>query len=886
MGHNVSDGDTRQHSLMEAIPALLWTARPDGYVDYCNQSWLDFTGLSQAQAQGDGWMQALHPADVTQARQVWTQACQQGQLYEVEHRLRRQDGQYCWFLTRARPVRDASGQIVQWYGINMDITERRQAVKAQQSSEARYRSLFEQNPDGVVILDPESTRFIEFNNQACQQLGYTRAEFSQLRLPDIETNETLEDSLAHIQRVLHNGRDDFETRHRTRQGEIRNVLVTAHTVEAGGGQSVYHCIWRDITERKHAEERFRTMFETMTQGAIYYDSALQILSANPAAEQILGLTHEQLVGGPLIDQEWPWIGEDGAALPGEMYPARRALDSGQPVTDTIIGVFNPALKQHVWLKVNAIPLFKPGENSPYQVYTIFDDISAYKRNDDILLARLRLIQNAGTYSLKELVLATLDEAMRLASSPIGFFHFLDPDETMFTLQAWSSRMSKDDGTVIEEDAHFLLADTGAWADAVRQRRPVIHNRYSGQEDVRGLPVMTFSLVRDLIVPVMRNNRVVAIMSVGNKASEYGAADIESVAALADLSWDIVQRRRMDEALRASEQEYHRLINALPVGVAILQQGHIAWVNRTAARLLGADHPQQLAGAAITDHIDGQWQQWIDEHEQVPAGQEQEATPIEGRLLRLDGSAFDAEVTVITVSYLGKPSMLGLFNDITERKRASDQLKQALAEKETLLRELYHRTKNNMSVIISLLDLQANYNEDTHLQAAFAVARERIHSMSLVHQKLYEASDLSRLNLKEYLHDLALYLLQCYSVSSRQITFTTEMEDIFVLIDTAIPCGLILNELITNALKHAFPAGRQGHLQLALRRIGDDLIQLEVSDDGTGLPPGFNPDQDGHLGLQLVNSLAENQLRARVSFLGEAGVTCRLEFKDNLYARRV
>ncbi|MFZ6031131.1 MAG: histidine kinase dimerization/phosphoacceptor domain -containing protein [Chloroflexota bacterium] len=224
--------------------------------------------------------------------------------------------------------------------------------------------------------------------------------------------------------------------------------------------------------------------------------------------------------------------------------------------------------------------------------------------------------------------------------------------------------------------------------------------------------------------------------------------------------------------------------------------------------------------------------------------------------------------------------------LNEKRQADEQIKRALIEKETLLRELYHRTKNNMSVIIALLDLQLAETGDERLRAAFADMQNRIRSMALVHQKLYEAGDLSRINLKEYAADLLALLTASYRISPAKVQVTMAMGDVFVSIDTAIPCGLVLNELISNAFKHAFPAERTGKICLHLAQTQEGYIELQVADDGVGFPVGFDSRRDGRLGLQTVFALAESQLEGQVRFTSQHGVHCAIAFQNDSGKPRV
>lgn len=235
---------------------------------------------------------------------------------------------------------------------------------------------------------------------------------------------------------------------------------------------------------------------------------------------------------------------------------------------------------------------------------------------------------------------------------------------------------------------------------------------------------------------------------------------------------------------------------------------------------------------------------------------------------------------------GIAGLLSSGEDVTEQRRAEEQVRHSLAEKEALLRELHHRTKNNMGVIIGLLALQAAEIDDERLATAFADIQSRIQSMALVHQKLYEAHDLSRINLKDYVSDLAALLLQSYQVSPARISLVMDTEDVQVLIDTAIPCGLILNELVSNALKYAFAGGGAGKLMFALARREGGEILLEVADDGPGLPAGFDPRTDGRMGLQTIVTLGEEQLGGRVEFEARPGFRCRIIFRDDIHRARV
>lgn len=227
----------------------------------------------------------------------------------------------------------------------------------------------------------------------------------------------------------------------------------------------------------------------------------------------------------------------------------------------------------------------------------------------------------------------------------------------------------------------------------------------------------------------------------------------------------------------------------------------------------------------------------------------------------------------------------IFIDITERKKAEETIKAQLKEKEVLLRELYHRTKNNMQVISSFIGLKSESIKDDYVRIILADMKNRIQTIALVHQKLYQSKNLSKVDLKEYITDLSQLLLPSY-FRDHQIEIILNLESIDVLIDTAIPCGLIINELVSNSIKYAFPDYKKGEIRISLKKKENDIIELAISDNGVGLPPNFDYENTDTLGLQLFKTIAEDQLQGEVSLRTDKGVSTVICFKDIHYEARV
>ncbi|MBI2360743.1 MAG: PAS domain S-box protein [Deltaproteobacteria bacterium] len=251
---------------------------------------------------------------------------------------------------------------------------------------------------------------------------------------------------------------------------------------------------------------------------------------------------------------------------------------------------------------------------------------------------------------------------------------------------------------------------------------------------------------------------------------------------------------------------------------------------------------------------------------------------DGWRVRKDGSRFWANA-VITALRDEQCHLIGfsqVTRDLTERKRVEEQVLSALKEKEVLLKEIHHRVKNNLQVISSMLSLQERSTKDRQAVDVLRESQNRIRSIALIHEKLYQSKDLARVDFAEYVRQLANSLLRSYRAHPDRVTLSIRVADVFLDIDRAIPCGLILNELVSNSLKHAFPEGKIGEIRIDLSRHDGDHLMLVVADNGVGLPGKADIHSTATLGLQLVETLTE-QLGGSMELIPEGGTEVRIAF---------
>ncbi len=258
---------------------------------------------------------------------------------------------------------------------------------------------------------------------------------------------------------------------------------------------------------------------------------------------------------------------------------------------------------------------------------------------------------------------------------------------------------------------------------------------------------------------------------------------------------------------------------------------------------------------------------------------------EREILHTNGSLRNITVNNFFVEKSSPLILCTVVQDVTDRKEFENSLKTSLAEKEVLLREIHHRVKNNLQIISSLLNLQTVYIDDEEALNLFKESQNRVKSMSMIHESLYQSRDLAHIDFSIYLSRLCNELLSSYGVNINLITLKTDLEKIFLDINTAIPCGLIITELFTNSIKYAFPEARKGIIDIKFQLDTDDNFILEVSDNGVGFPDDIDFENTKSLGMRLVSSLVD-QLDGTIELDNSSGTRFIIKFHELEYESRV
>jgi PAS domain S-box-containing protein len=405
----------------------------------------------------------------------------------------------------------------------------------------------------------------------------------------------------------------------------------------------------------------------------------------------------------------------------------------------------------------------------------------------------------------------------------------------------------------------------------------------------------------LIYPIGSHRSPVALLAVGNSAANAEfhrrVSDREGallgIGNLVGLLSSSMENRiffeNMEKALeqeRRAEEKYRGIFENSSEGIfQTTRDGRFISCNPATAAILGYDSPAEVI-ASITDigsqlYVNPERRREL--YELMLRGSAVKSFEVE--FYRKDGSRL--WVVLSTRPFFNDRKEIvhvdGVLQDIAERKRAEEQIRASLREKEILLKEIHHRVKNNLQIISSMLHLQSKRICDREILSALKESQNRIDTMALIHEKLYRSEDLAVIPMPGYVRDLLANLYISFGINEEEIKTEIRVADVGLNVSTAIPCGLIINELVTNCLKHAFPAGGKGDIVLSLQP-SDGRYELVVSDNGVGFPDSVDFMNTSSLGLQLVTSLTD-QLDGTIELDRSRGTTFAITFSELVYKER-
>lgn len=341
--------------------------------------------------------------------------------------------------------------------------------------------------------------------------------------------------------------------------------------------------------------------------------------------------------------------------------------------------------------------------------------------------------------------------------------------------------------------------------------------------------------------------------------------------------DLTREKEMSKALEESEILYSTLVNTDPDSIITTDlQGKIGYTSRQAQQMYGYQD-DELIGKSIFDLITTACREKARDDLRTTL-EKNILRNLEYKLMRKNGDHFIGEwnIAVIRDAEEHPIEFMITGRDITHHKKIEARMQASLQEKNVLLKEIHHRVKNNLQIISSLLNLQSMYIEDEQSFEVFKESQNRVKSMAIIHEKLYQSGNFAEINVAEYLTKLTENIYSSYGVNIGLVKLEIDAQDIYLDINKAIPCFLVINEMITNSIKHAFPEKRAGKIMIDFKKEGDNYV-VSIKDDGLGLPSGMDIDQTNTLGIQLINGLI-SQLDGELTVSSVEGTEFRFIFK--------
>lgn len=506
------------------------------------------------------------PSDSTVINDAFLRCIEEGESYDMEFPFTRVDGRRIWVRTKADAVKDGE-RVIRVVGNIQDITERRQAEQALRFSEEKWRSLFETCPTGISLANAQG-EFLDANPAYMAQLGYTRAEMAKIRYQDYTPPKWHEQEAKNVAQLKASGVPMyFEKEHIRKDGTVFPVALTGWVIrDESGSPDALGVFVLDITERKQAEEKLQESqlrMEMALKGAnvATWDWNVQTGKAifNERWAEIVGYSLEELE--PVSIQTWAdFCHPDDLKISDMLLQKHFAGETEYYECETRMKHKNGSW---VWVIDHGRVMEWDADGKPLRMFGTHLDITERKREENYTQARLNLANlSYETLDMETLMRVMLDEAEALTDSQVGFFHFVDDDQNTINLQAWSTNTLNTLCNAEGRGQHYPVAQAGVWADGIRSGESRIYNDYAGLAHRHELPEGHAPVTRLISVPIKRNNLIVAAIGVGNKPTDYNEHDLEMVKRLAEDAFDIVLRKRAEQALRESERKLSTLLSNL------------------------------------------------------------------------------------------------------------------------------------------------------------------------------------------------------------------------------------------------------------------------------------------------------------------------------------
>jgi PAS domain S-box-containing protein len=845
----LAENEEKFHSVYENATIGLYRTSPEGKILMANAALLQMMGYdSLAELQGRNLEEEGFEPDYPR-QEFRREVEEKGEIRGLESAWKRRDGTSIFIRESSRVVRDEGQNVLYYEGTVEDVTERKRMEIGMRENEEKYRNVVERAQEGITIIQDTRVKFA--NESLARMWGGTVEEIIDTPFADYVHPDEMS-MVADLYRRRLAGEDvpaKYETVLKRKDGGKVDAEINSGLIPYLGKPALLVII-RDISDRKLAEEALRkerTLLRTLINALPDYiyakDLESRFITANWA--------HLRAVGGKSLDD---MIGKsDFELFPRELaqkYYAdeQQVIQNGRSLQDREERVVEHSGEEK-WVLTTKVPM-RDNHGNVVGLVGISRDITERKRAEEDLKAERHLFHT---------LMDNIPDAIYFKDPESRFVRINRAQADRFELEDPSQAVGKTDSDFFTEE-HAQQASKDELL-IVQSGEPIVD-----KEEKETWPDGRVGWVSTTKMPLFDlGGRIVGTFGVSHDITERKQA----LEALSQSNRDL-QSALLE--LEQSRKMLRLIIESIPIRVFWKDRDlRYLGCNMALAQDAGFSDPQELLGQ---DDFAMSWKEQAeiyraDDKMVMDSGQprmhiiEPQTTPT-GATIWLSTSKVPLKTAGGDI--LG---ILGIYEDITVRKQDEEALKAALQERDVMLREIHHRVKNNIQIISSLLRLQSRNIKDEKALEMLNESQNRIKSMALIHEKLYQSQDFARIDFSDYIDKMVTHLFAMYNVEAGRVRSRVEAKNIQLDINRAIPCGLIINELVTNALKHAFPEGKEGELLIRMGQKEGDTFELSVKDTGVGLPLNLDPSKTKTLGMQIVRDLVK-QLGGSIQIQRSAG----------------
>jgi PAS domain S-box-containing protein len=791
------------------------------------------------------WYEVLHDEDKHWAKKFSNEKVSEGINHEFEYRVIANDGSVRWFKD-ITSVDKYNGRINSLHGIFIDITDRKKIEEESKQNELQLSSLFENAPIGMSLNSIDG-RFLKVNNSFCKTMDYSKDELLNMTFKELTHPDDLQNDLNMLYNAIEEGTSSYNITKRYIRKDRGVVYASLHvSIIRDLNGNPQHIIAQvvDITEKKLAEDKLRdTEFRLSTvinnlPNIIFYENHKGKPKIAANVINILGYSAEEL-------------SENKELFISLIHPEDNArIERGKIVWDKVVekGYHKKEYRlknregKYLWFE-DLMYLVK-GDGKNYIVGFMIDITERKEREVKLNQTQARLS-------------AVLNNLSNVAIYEYG-----------------------DDVNFISENIHDILGYPSA--DFMNDR-----NFFSSlivPEAIKQYDESVLSWMEKGSKGVLSS-----IIKVRDKSGNiiwledhmYEVKPESGKPYFSGIMIDITKQKTTEAKFQETQSKLAAILTNLPKVVIYQSMGIKDFISDNIEDMIGYKPEEVLKdkfffGALMPEEDRKMVRKALDEwHKNNDIG----VLVMEFRLKKKSGEFVWVEDHMYRVQNEdGNSYLSGILIDITERKLVEQKVSQSLREKELLLKEIHHRVKNNLQVVSSLLKLQSSYVTDKNTHDILLDSQNRVRSMALVHQKLYQSKDFSQIDFIEYINQLSQQLFNVFKRKSNDVQITVTSNNANLSIDLAIPCGLIINELVSNSLKYAFPDNYSGIINIEINNTENDTCELIVKDNGIGFPEGINFKNTSTLGLQLVNTLV-GQIDGTIEMESNNGTAFKIKFNN-------